>query len=253
MPFGSEFAIPGIELKSADEKIFRVTPLSALGLRILGIPHLGLRYRARKISKFVGNKKLKILDLGCGPGYYSINLAKKGHKIFGIDIDEGKLDLAKKVAKKNKLNVEFSFGDARKIPFKEETFDLVICSEIIEHIKEDKTVISEILRVLKKSGRFIITVPADSEENKQMYKKMGHVLPGYNKKLLKELFTGKKIKYEITRHGKSSLKLATRINRNFKNPILIGLTFYPLLFISLFDNLFKGEANSIIIRGRKLI
>lgn len=250
MAFGSEFGIKGITLKSADEKSFKINSMAAIGLKLIGIPHLGLRYRARKILKFIGNRKQKILDLGCGPGYYSIALVKKGNDVTGIDISEDKINIAKQVAKENKINVNFLVGDARKIPFKDNTFDLVICSEIIEHVKEDKKVIKEILRILKKRGRFIITTPADSKENRKIYKKMNHIIPGYNEKLIKNIFSGTKATYKTEYYGQSTLKLSTRINRNLKSPIMIAITFYPLYLFGYLDKLFKGEENSLIIYGK---
>ena len=52
-------------------------------------------------------------------------------------------------------------ADARDLPFSESTFDIVICLDVLEHIIEDSTVTSEIYRVLKPGGRFLISVPED--------------------------------------------------------------------------------------------
>jgi len=71
------------------------------------------------------NKDLKILDIGCGTGRHSIELAKRGYNITGIDLSDSMLKKAKEKAKKENVKVFFEKHDARNLPFKYE-FDLAI-------------------------------------------------------------------------------------------------------------------------------
>jgi 2-polyprenyl-3-methyl-5-hydroxy-6-metoxy-1,4-benzoquinol methylase len=78
------------------------------------------------IEKEVGfNKKLKILDIGCGTGRHSIELAKRGYNLTGIDLSESLLEKAKEKATIDNLTISFLKHDARELPFHSE-FDLAI-------------------------------------------------------------------------------------------------------------------------------
>lgn len=72
-----------------------------------------------------GNKKLKILDIGCGTGRHSIELTKRGYNVMGVDLSASMLKKAKENAEKKGLKINFEKHDARNLPFKSE-FDLVI-------------------------------------------------------------------------------------------------------------------------------
>ena len=71
------------------------------------------------------NKNLKILDIGCGTGRHSIELAKRGYNIMGVDLSDSMLKQARKNAEKENVKVVFEQHDARNLPFKSE-FDLAI-------------------------------------------------------------------------------------------------------------------------------
>lgn len=98
-------------------------------------------------------KKLKILDAGCGPGASLIYLSQFG-EVTGVDISEEALRFAKKRGKVKK-------GDIANLPFEEETFDVVVCLDVLYHKWVNvKKAISEMKRVLKKSGILFIREPA---------------------------------------------------------------------------------------------
>ena len=71
------------------------------------------------------NKDLRILDIGCGTGRHSIELAKRGYPVTGIDLSESMLKKAEENAKRENVKVTFENHDARKLSFKSE-FDLTI-------------------------------------------------------------------------------------------------------------------------------
>jgi len=71
------------------------------------------------------NKAARILDIGCGTGRHSIELAKRGYTVIGIDLSESLLKRAKEKASEQNLQIVFQKHDARKLPFLNE-FDLII-------------------------------------------------------------------------------------------------------------------------------
>ena len=71
------------------------------------------------------NKESRILDIGCGTGRHSIELAKRGYTVVGIDLSESQLKRAKEKASEQNLQIDFQKHDARNLPFMHE-FDLII-------------------------------------------------------------------------------------------------------------------------------
>jgi 2-polyprenyl-3-methyl-5-hydroxy-6-metoxy-1,4-benzoquinol methylase len=117
--------------------------------------------RAKKFKK----ESLQILDIGCGFGYIDFKLKQKLESkikisITGVDTYEPAIDFAKK--RKKHINVDdcdFEVMDGCDLRFKNDSFDIVICSEVIEHLIEPGRLMEEIYRVLKKGGMAIITTP----------------------------------------------------------------------------------------------
>lgn len=98
-------------------------------------------------------RDLKVLDLGCGSGRYSLKLAKAGAIVTGIDISSGMLEKAELKTKDYK--VEFIKHDIQSsLPFEDNSFDMVIASLVFEHIKDLSGIFIEIKRVLKPGGKF---------------------------------------------------------------------------------------------------
>jgi len=109
-------------------------------------------------AKFSKNKK--VLDIACGTGYGMNILTTKGKakKIIGGDNSQEALKIAKQ--KYSAFNTIFVNVDAnKKLPFKKNYFDLVVSFETIEHLKNYSLFISEIKRILKPKGIFLISTP----------------------------------------------------------------------------------------------
>lgn len=92
-----------------------------------------------KIKSLIPNRNIRILDLGCGHGYNTclVSSSIKKAEIFSIDYDVPKKNIWKVINKK-RLSIKFIKGDARKIPFKKNYFDLIIMWGVLEHVGEDK-------------------------------------------------------------------------------------------------------------------
>jgi len=106
----------------------------------------------REVAKRVGDGR--ILDVGCGRGYILSKVPSEHRQLFGFDISLEGIEQAKQRVKEG----NFYLGDASNIPFKSDTFDCLICSELLEHIQGDDP-ITECYRVLKPDGIALFTVP----------------------------------------------------------------------------------------------
>jgi ubiquinone/menaquinone biosynthesis C-methylase UbiE len=98
-----------------------------------------------------------VLEIGCGEGYGSSLISEMALRVTAADNDKSVIEYAKSKYKKD--NLEFIHFDGLTLPFTDSTFDTVVLFQVIEHIKEDKAFLKEIKRVLKTSGRLILTTP----------------------------------------------------------------------------------------------
>ncbi len=106
------------------------------------------------------SKEDRILDLCCGMGRHSITLAKRGLQVLGLDLSEVLLRKANSLAYQEGLWVPFIHGDMRKLPFVENSFDVVLnlftSFGYFPEDDENRQVLAEVSRVLRTSGRFFI-------------------------------------------------------------------------------------------------
>jgi len=110
------------------------------------------KFAAQKILSRLGGpatiKGKDVLDIGCSIGLITEEYARYCKKAVGIDIDKSAINFAKKNCKK--ANCEYY--DGKRFPFKNETFDVIICNFVIEHVDNQKLLLHEIYRVLRKGG-----------------------------------------------------------------------------------------------------
>jgi SAM-dependent methyltransferase len=99
--------------------------------------------------------------VGSGVGTLDFYLAEKGKNVFGIEISEKAFDIAQKTLTlfKFKNNLKFISMDIYKAHFKK-VYDFVICSEVLEHLPNDKRALTKIYKATKKDGIFMLTVPS---------------------------------------------------------------------------------------------
>lgn len=109
---------------------------------------------AKKIIKALKFKNL--LDIGCASGYMLDKISQDYPKAryFGIDV----YDKAITTAKNNYPNLNFKNASADKLPFKKNSFDVVICYETIEHMENPKKALEEIRRIMKENGSLILAM-----------------------------------------------------------------------------------------------
>lgn len=89
-----------------------------------------------------------VLDVGCGEGFTLEKFKNRGigKKLVGIDF----LDTAIKIGKKERPYLDLRIGNIYDIPFEDKSFDLVVCSEVLEHVDDPQKALSELERVTKK-------------------------------------------------------------------------------------------------------
>lgn len=116
-------------------------------------------YRARKLqlARWFSSQELhlQVLDLGSATGGNTLHISSLGHDVTSVEYSQIGV-----LIQQNK-GIPVIQADARDLPFSGSSFDIVVCLDVLEHIVEDALVASEIYRVLKPGGRFLISVPED--------------------------------------------------------------------------------------------
>lgn len=110
----------------------------------------------------------RVLDVGSGFGRHVYECARRGARVVALDYETDEVvqtrDTLAAMVETDEIGsrelIGVLRGDARCLPFPDATFDAVITSEVLEHIQDDVSAISEMVRVLKPGGRFAATVPA---------------------------------------------------------------------------------------------
>jgi ubiquinone/menaquinone biosynthesis C-methylase UbiE len=98
-----------------------------------------------------------VLEVAPGPGYFAIELAKRGaYRITGLDISHTFVDIARKNAAQNGVDVDFRQGNAASMPFANESFDFLLCRAAFKNFTQPVQALKEMYRVLKPGGRALI-------------------------------------------------------------------------------------------------
>jgi 2-polyprenyl-3-methyl-5-hydroxy-6-metoxy-1,4-benzoquinol methylase len=129
----------------------------------------------RNLSVSQMNRKLNVADIGCGAGVLSSLWAQQGHNVYGLDVNEPLIELAKQRAKEAGLSIKYYLGSATHLPWENESMDICIAPELLEHIVEWEACINEFARILKPNGILYI-----STANKLCPKQQEFSLPFYS-------------------------------------------------------------------------
>lgn len=150
MPFGSNY-IPQTK---------HVQRLVRMYVKIFGFPpSIGDRVRAYHAMKYLNpHANDVILDAGCGSGVYSLECSIKETKVISIDISCRNVHHALKAVKQVNLcnKVQFIVADICSLPFRDNSFDKILCVDVLEHIENNLKAFRSFSRVLKKAGNLIL-------------------------------------------------------------------------------------------------
>lgn len=106
-------------------------------------------------SQFASGKRL--LDLGCGSGYGSAELARTAASVVGVDVSAGAIEFA--TANYSAPNLSFSLASCTRVPFPDAGFHLITAFEVIEHLSNWNEMLSEARRLLTSDGLFLVSTP----------------------------------------------------------------------------------------------
>jgi ubiquinone/menaquinone biosynthesis C-methylase UbiE len=99
---------------------------------------------------------LDALDVGCGTGFLSLELAARGHRVTGIDFAPAMLVEARRKSAERGFSIRFEEGDAESLPFAAESFDLVVSRHLLWTLPHPEAAIDEWIRVLRPGGRLAV-------------------------------------------------------------------------------------------------
>lgn len=234
-------------------------------LNVVGTPDLHSHLRWRAVKTLLPCNVSSVLDVGCGSGIMTFEVSsmfEHSVEVVGMDLDFKSIATAMSIKQNLGLsNCSFLQHDANAgLPFGEETFDLVLLIDIIEHLSEDDALMKEVYRVLRGGGMVIVSVPTPNYPRffgYEFHREIGHVRDGYWYNDLVRMFT----KYNITIEKcvvhtfvPSALVCAVyyRYLRRIKaapfTPVLKPLA---ILFDSLWPFRSEKYACSLVVRGRK--
>jgi D-alanine-D-alanine ligase len=102
-----------------------------------------------------------ILDLACGQGRHSLGLGRRGfNNVYGLDRSHYLINKARQINNQERLNVNFKEGDARKLPYNDDTFNVVMILGnsfgYFESVDDDVKILKEVMRVLQPNGKFLL-------------------------------------------------------------------------------------------------
>lgn len=129
---------------------------------------------ALKQEGYSSSKKLEVADIGCGTGVQSILWASLGHQVFGLDVNKPLLDLAKKKVHDKGYNIIFELGSAENLPWENNSMDVCLVPEFLEHVVNWQRCLDEFSRIVRPGGVLYISTtnklcPIQHEYNLHLY------------------------------------------------------------------------------------
>lgn len=130
-----------------------------MALKILGYPSMIRRIQAPVIMRMLSLRESDIvLDAGCGSGFFTYEIARKCQISVGIDLA---LDEKASFIMSCQPKLVYLRGDVQKLPFASEKFDKILLSSVLQMVEDDKALLRECNRVLKKGKWLILSIPVE--------------------------------------------------------------------------------------------
>lgn len=182
----------------------------------------------------------KVLDIGCGRGHLAYRLHEHGHDVWLCDVKDIVCDNYK-IFKEKKRFLEVDFNETLRLPYPDNSFDFVTCTEVLEHLQNPRRVIEDCYRILKPGGKLLVSIPHITSLHKRLY----------------FLLTGKILGFDgqLSRYGHKTLLTEDMLKQQFEYTGLvvdwmtISRSFIPILRWQFFPTWTFG--NNVVICGRK--
>jgi len=161
-------------------------PVSRLIYPILRYTNLMRAVEMRSLAPWVGDVgDWRVLDVGCGHGFYSLVFALRNAKLDGCDLSASDLDAARQTAEGIGVDGRATYlvADGAALPLGAELYDIVVCNCVLEHIVDDHSALAGMYRVLKPGGLLYLTV--DNAEHDLALGFLENLSPGTRARLLK--------------------------------------------------------------------
>ena len=99
------------------------------------------------------------LDVGCGPAFHALRLARRGYRVEGLDISEGVLESGRRNVEQAGLGdrIRLSAGSLLELPFADQSVDYILCWGVLMHVPDIEGAVGEMSRVLRPGGRLLIS------------------------------------------------------------------------------------------------
>lgn len=110
----------------------------------------------RRIREYSNTRKMKVLDIGTGPGLFPILLGKDGHDVTAIDYSDGMLVMANNNCADAGVKADIMKMDAQHLEFQDGSFDLIVSRKVLWNLPDPVCAYKEWLRVLKPEGKMIL-------------------------------------------------------------------------------------------------
>lgn len=120
------------------------------------------------------DRKLEVVDIGCGAGTQSMVWAESGHRVHALDINEPLVELGRQRAAGAGHSIDFRVGSATALPWSDESMEVCIANELLEHVADWETCLKEFTRILRPGGALFFTTtnwlcPIQAEFNLPLY------------------------------------------------------------------------------------
>ncbi len=174
-------------------------------------------YRLKRLTESLKTVKGKLLDIGCGGGITTESLPYyyPQAKVYGCDVSKKAIDYARKFGSGK---VTYGVIRGKKLPYKDNTFDVCICLDVMEHIPDVDFFLKEVKRILKKGGEFFLIVPCEGQVlthtwlwqklgigQNMTFKRYGHIHPEFTHLYVKNLLKEKGFKIQKTMYSEHFL------------------------------------------------
>ncbi len=114
----------------------------------------------KRFLEVIKNKNGRMMELGCGTGFFlrSLKSYRSDLELFGCDISQKAIDLAKE---NKQYTIDYRVAEAGELPYGDNSFDVVVMMDVLEHLEDMEAALKEVKRVLKDKGTFHLLVPCE--------------------------------------------------------------------------------------------